>query len=76
MNTQLDAGLRGRELARAIHEEHARRGIGNSEHAGGPHDGEPAGEGPPGQDGEKGNKGKAPDGDDRGSKGKSGKGGH
>jgi hypothetical protein len=63
---QLDKGLRGRELAQAIHEEQARRGKG------------PGGEGPPGQDPEKGEKGKAGEGgppEDAGKAGK-GKGGH
>lgn len=58
---QLDAGLRGRELAQAIHEEQAKRGKGGKG---------PDGEGPPGLDGEKGGKGKAPDGQE----GKVGKG--
>lgn len=67
---RLDEGLRGKELAQAIREEHARQGKGK-----GP-DGEKGGKGKaPGHgddDGEKGGKGKAPDhGDEKGGKGKS-----
>jgi hypothetical protein len=50
VNEQLDKGLRGRDLATAIHEEQALRGKG------------PPDEGPPGQDPEKGEKGKAGEG--------------
>src|SRR5688500_13183581 len=42
VNDKLDEGLRGRELAEAIHAEKERRGKG------------PDGEGPPGQDGDRG----------------------
>lgn len=59
---KLDEGLRGRELAQAIREEHARRGIG-----GGPPEGKGGkGKGPDGEPGPpegKGGKGKGPDGE-------------
>jgi hypothetical protein len=45
VQTQLDAGLRGRELAEAIREEHRRRGIGRPEDkAGGRDNAKPKGE--------------------------------
>jgi hypothetical protein len=82
---QLDSGLRGRELARAIHDEQARRGTGKPGGGEGPPEGRGPDGGPPGQGGDgpgdeagKGNKGKAPDGagENKGEKGKAGKGGH
>jgi hypothetical protein len=64
---QLDEGLRGRDLAQAIHEEKARRGKGGQG---------PEGEGPPGQDPAKGGKaGEGPaDEPGKAGKGKSGEG--
>jgi hypothetical protein len=58
VQARLDEGLRGRELAQAIKEEHARQGKGK---------GADKGKGPPD---DKGSKGKAPDGGDKGGKGK------
>ena len=68
---KLGEGLRGRELAKAIHEEQARRGTGKPDDRGPDHD---KGGGKAPDEGEKG--GKAPDEGEKGGKGKSGKGGH
>jgi hypothetical protein len=79
VKSKLDEGLRGRDLANAIHEEKESRGKTGKG---------PDGQGPPGQDGEKGGKGPPGDpgggpppdkgggGEGKGGKGKSGKGGH
>ena len=73
---KLGEGLRGRELAKAIHEEQARRGTGKPDDRGPPDghgpDHDKGGKAP--DEGEKG--GKGPDDGEKGGKGKSGKGGH
>jgi hypothetical protein len=63
---KLDEGLRGRDLANAIHEEQGRRGMGK------PEDGEKGGKGKAPTDGEQGGE----QGGGKEGKGKSGKGGH
>jgi hypothetical protein len=66
VQSKLDEGLRGRELAQAIREEHAKNGKGKK--------------GNRGEDGHEGGRGHGPDGDEKGGKGKApdkgDKGGH